>query len=120
VPGARARRAGDRSDFADAHFSANLIDRARYCLEKIEASKHDAQDELQVLGSDDVHVEQIMPQKIKTKKAKDEYGDWVSYLGNNSEATHSRYVDRIGNLTLFAGPLNIGASNNPFWQKKNA
>ena len=109
-----------RSEFADAHFSANLIDRARYCLEKIETSKHGEHDELQVLGSDDVHVEHIIPQKIKTKKAKDEYGDWVSYLGNNSESTHSRYVDRIGNLTLFAGPLNIGASNNPFGRKKSA
>ncbi|WP_158226420.1 HNH endonuclease family protein [Bradyrhizobium sp. UFLA03-84] len=109
-----------RSDFADAHFSANLIDRARYCLEKIEMSKHGAHDELQVLGSDDVHVEHIMPQKIKTKKAKDEFGDWVSYLGTNSESAHSRYVDRIGNLTLFAGPLNIGASNNPFGRKKSA
>jgi hypothetical protein len=109
-----------RSDFADAHFSANLIDRARYCLEKMEMLKHGTHDELQVLGPEDVHVEHIMPQKIKTKKAKDEYGDWVSYLGNNSESTHSRYVDRIGNLTLFAGPLNIGASNNPFGRKKSA
>ncbi|WP_370143200.1 DUF262 domain-containing protein [Bradyrhizobium yuanmingense] len=109
-----------RAEFADAHFSANLIDRARYCLEKIEIAKHGEHDELQVLGSDDVHVEHIMPQKIKTKKAKDEYGDWVSYLGNNAESAHSRYVDRIGNLTLFAGPLNIGASNNPFGRKKTA
>jgi hypothetical protein len=109
-----------RTEFADAHFSANLIDRARYCLEKIETAKHGAHDELQVLGSEDVHVEHIIPQKIKTKKAKDEYGDWVSYLGNNSESAHSRYVDRIGNLTLFAGPLNIGASNNPFGRKKSA
>jgi hypothetical protein len=109
-----------RTEFADAHFSANLIDRARYCLEKIEAAKHGAHDELQVLGSDDVHVEHIMPQKIKTKRAKDDFGDWVSYLGTNAESGHSRYVDRIGNLTLFAGPLNIGASNNPFGRKKSA
>lgn len=109
-----------RAEFADAHFSANLIDRARYCLEKIEAVKHGAHDELQVLGSEDVHVEHIMPQKIKTKKAKDDFGDWVSYLGTNAESAHSRYVDRIGNLTLFAGPLNIGASNNPFGRKKSA
>ncbi len=109
-----------RTEFADAHFSANLIDRARYCLEKIEIAKHGEHEELQVLGSDDVHVEHIMPQKIKTKKAKDEYGDWVAYLGNHAESAHSKYVDRIGNLTLFAGPLNIGASNNPFGRKKTA
>jgi len=60
--------------FASADFSANLIDRARYCLERIEISKHGEHDELQVLGASDVHVEHIIPQKIKTKKAKDEYG----------------------------------------------
>lgn len=109
-----------QAEFADAHFSANLIDRARYCLEKIEAAKHGVYDELQVLGSEEVHVEHIMPQKIKTKKAKDEFGDWVSYLGANAESIHSKYVDKIGNLTLFAGPLNIGASNNPFSRKKTA
>ena len=29
-------------------------------------------------------------------------------------------MSRIGNLTLFAGTLNIGASNNPFARKKHA
>jgi hypothetical protein len=29
-------------------------------------------------------------------------------------------VSRIGNLTLFAGVLNMGASNNPYERKKNA
>ena len=33
---------------------------------------------------------------------------------------HPRYVSRIGNLTIFAGELNIGASNNPFAKKKSA
>ena len=33
---------------------------------------------------------------------------------------HPDYVSRIGNLTLFAGPLNIGASNNPYDRKKTA
>ena len=41
-------------------------------------------------------------------------------LGSNTENQHSKFVDRIGNLTLFAGPLNIGASNNPFARKKAA
>lgn len=109
-----------RQEFSQAHFAANLIDRARYCLERIELSKHGKHNELNVLGSDDVHVEHIMPQKIKTKSMKKEFGDWVSYLGPNAEAMHPRYVDRIGNMTLFAGPLNIGASNNPFARKKTA
>jgi hypothetical protein len=107
-------------EFATTGFSANLIDRARYCLERIELQKHGEHDELSVQGAADVHVEHVMPQKIKTKKAKDEFGDWITYLGKNAEALHAKYVDRIGNLTLFAGPLNIGASNNPFARKKTA
>jgi len=109
-----------QEEFAIASFTANLIDRARYCLEQIEMAKHGAHDELQVLGAEDVHVEHIIPQKIKTKKAKDEFGDWVSYLGDKAEAQHPKYVSRIGNLTIFSGTLNIGASNNPFLKKKQA
>lgn len=109
-----------RDEFAAASFSANLIDRARYCLECIELAKHGSYDELQVLGAEDVHVEHIMPQKIRSKKAKDEFGDWVEYLGEKAEPLHEKYVSRIGNLTLFAGALNIGASNNPFSRKKQA
>lgn len=95
-------------------------DEARYCLERIEAARHGAHEELQVLGAADVHVEHIIPQKIKTKKAKEEFGDWVTYLGDKAESQHPKYVARIGNLTLFAGALNISASNNPFGMKKQA
>jgi hypothetical protein len=109
-----------KSEFASASFTSNLIERARYCLERIEADKHGKYEELQVLGADNVHVEHVMPQKIRTKKVKEEFGDWVSYLGGNSENQHPKYVDRIGNMTLFAGELNIGASNNPFARKKSA
>ena len=109
-----------RDEFVSASFTATVIDRARYCLEQIEMSKHGAYDELQVLGAEDVHVEHIIPQKIKTKKAKDEFGDWVTYLGEKAESQHQKYVSRIGNLTIFAGTLNIGASNNPFQKKKQA
>lgn len=107
-------------EFANANFTGNIIDRARYCLEQIEMSKHGKFDELQVLGADEVHVEHIIPQKIKTKKAISEFGDWVTYLGEKAESQHERYVSRIGNLTIFAGALNIGASNNPFMKKKQA
>lgn len=109
-----------RDEFAAASFTSNVIDRARYCLEQIELSKHGDHAELQVLGAEDVHVEHIMPQKIKTKKAKEELGDWVEYLGDKAESYHPKYVSRIGNLTLFAGALNIGASNNPFHKKRQA
>lgn len=109
-----------REEFAGTSFPSNLIERARYCLERIEAARHGSHDELQVLGAADVHVEHIIPQKIKTKKAKEEFGDWVTYLGDKAESQHPKYVARIGNLTLFAGALNVSASNNPFGMKKQA
>ncbi len=109
-----------RLAFESFEFSSSLIDRARYCLEQIESKSHGNYSELHVGGSDTVQVEHIMPIKIKTKKAKDEYGDWPAYLGPDSEAMHRVFVSRIGNLTLFAGKLNISASNNPYERKKEA
>jgi len=109
-----------RDEFATTSFTSNVINRARYCLEQIEISKHGSHDEIQVLGAEEVHVEHIIPQKIKTKNARKEYGDWVTYLGDRAEAKHQKYVSRSGNLTLFSGTLNIGASNNPFMKKKQA
>lgn len=109
-----------KEEFATTSFPANLIERARYCLGQIELSRHGNHSELAILGGEDVHVEHIIPQKIKTIAAKDEYGDWVNYLGPSSEVKHQKYISRIGNLTLFAGALNIGASNNPFSRKKDA
>ncbi len=107
-------------DFCSTNFTSNIIDRARYCLEQIEMSKHGSHSEVQVLGAEDVHVEHIIPQKIRTKRARDEFGDWVTYLGENSEGRHPKYVSLIGNLTIVSGALNIGASNNPFLNKKKA
>ena len=99
-----------------------MIERARYCLEQFEAAlnEHGKYSELLVAGPDNVHVEHIIPIKIKTKKAQDEFGDWPGYLGEGAETKHPDFVSRIGNLTLFAGPLNIGASNNPYSRKKTA
>jgi len=109
-----------REDFATARFGANLIERARYCLARVEMKQHGTHPELFVGGPDVVHVEHVIPKKIKTKKARKEFGDWSAYLGPDSEAQHPKYVSRIGNLTLFAGPLNIGVSNNPYHRKKAA
>jgi len=108
------------ASFATADFTPNLIERARYCLEQFELRRQGQHLELLVAGADNVHVEHIIPQKIKTKKARDEFGEWPRYLGEKSEILHPNYVSRIGNLTLFAGPLNIGASNNPYERKKAA
>lgn len=107
-----------RHEFANFYFSAGLIDRARYCLEQFELNKQGKYSEIFIGSADTVHVEHIIPIKIKTKKAKDEFGDWPTYLGAGSETKHPHFVPRIGNLTLFAGPLNIGASNNPYERKK--
>lgn len=108
------------TSFATFDFSSNLLDRARYCLEQFEQRKHGGFSEVHVAGTDLVQVEHIIPQKIKTRRARDEFGDWVEYLGERSVAKHPHYVSRIGNLTLFAGPLNVSASNNPYARKKPA
>ncbi len=105
-------------EFARFEFTSALIERARYCLEQFEQRRQGKHLELIVGGADIVHVEHIIPQKIKTKKAKDDFGDWPAYLGLGSETKHPHFVSRIGNLTLFAGALNIGASNNPYERKK--
>jgi hypothetical protein len=109
-----------REAFCKTQYNPNLIDRARYCLEQFEYKRQGKYLELIVGGTDSVHVEHIIPQRIRTAAAKNEFGDWPGYLGAKSEALHPDYVSRIGNLTLFAGPLNIGASNNPYERKKTA
>ena len=109
-----------RQEFATAVFPSQLMERARYCLEQFEIAKQGKHLELLPGGPDIVHVEHIIPQKIKTKKAKKQFGDWVKYLGKEALSLHPRYVSRIGNLTLFSGELNIGASNNPYRRKKAA
>lgn len=68
-------------------------------------------------SGNDLHLEHIIPQKITTKKSKREFGDWETYLGEDSREKHKEYVNRIGNLTLLAKTLNIRASNNPFESK---
>lgn len=107
-------------EFTTTSYNANLMDRARYCLERIELSLHGKHEELDVLGPDTVHVEHVIPQKIKSKKVRLENGDWLEYLGPKADARHPAYVGRIGNLTLFSGELNMGASNNPFHRKRGA
>lgn len=104
--------------FATTPFIPRLLERARYCLEQFEHSRQGAHIELLVGGPSDVHVEHIIPQKIKSKKAKTREGDWLSYLGPTAESQHPQHVTRIGNLTLFSGTLNIVASNNPYDRKK--
>jgi hypothetical protein len=107
-------------DFAAISFKGSLMDRARYCLEQIELHQQGAYVELVPIGSDSVHIEHIIPQKIDGRQPKKEFGDWPTYLGANSKSKHGKYLWRIGNLTLFSGELNIEASNNPYGNKKTA
>lgn len=101
-------------------FKGKVEDRARYILEQIEYEKRGNTKETLISTSDDVHLEHIVPQTINTKKAINEYGDWITYLGEKALVKHKKYVSRIGNLTLLAAPLNIEASNNPFRRKKGS
>jgi hypothetical protein len=92
--------------------------RAKYLLEAIEYHLIDDQGEYNLNSGKELHLEHIIPQKIKTNKAKREFGDWTEYLGENALLKHKEYVNRIGNLTLLGEKLNIKAKNNPFLNKK--
>ncbi|MEX1255512.1 MAG: DUF262 domain-containing HNH endonuclease family protein [Dehalococcoidia bacterium] len=109
-----------RQEFAAANYTPRLMDRARYCLEQIEMHLQGEFPELIPGGPADVHIEHIVPQRIWGKKLQKQIGDWPTYLGAGAGERHSRLVGRFGNLTLFAGELNIGASNNPYARKKKA
>lgn len=95
-------------------------DRAKYILEQIELHMLGNTSEFSVNSGTEVHLEHIIPQTIKTKKAKHEFGDWITYLGDRALEDHSRYLYRIGNLTILDYALNIKAQNNPFAAKLDA
>lgn len=106
-------------NFAQFEFKNALIKRAKYCLKEIEYYKTGNTGELEINSGEYVHLEHIIPMKIKTNKSKQEFGDWESYLGDNAAVKHKDFVHRIGNMTLLAGQLNISASNNPYESKQN-
>jgi len=104
--------------FSKHQFKGKLTDRAKYVLESIEYFKRGNTEELIVASAHEVHLEHVIPQTIDSKKAKEEFGDWVSYLGDKSVVKHKKYVNYIGNMTLLGEALNIQAYNNPFTKKK--
>lgn len=59
--------------------------------------------------SKDIHLEHIMPQTVK--------GEWA-ILKDSSEELYDMSVNRLGNLTLIKGKINISVSNNDFSDKK--
>lgn len=105
-----------RDKFSKYSFKGNE-NRAKYALEKFEYDLINDQGEYTLSSGGELHLEHIIPQKITTKKSKEEFGDWEEYLGGNAKDLHKEYVNRIGNFTLLAKSLNIVASNNPFESK---
>lgn len=99
------------------HSFKNNEGRAKYVLEEIEYDLINDQGEFILRSGVDVHLEHIIPQKIQTKKSKNEFGNWEDYLGEGAVELHREHVNKIGNLTLLAQSLNISASNNPFKAK---
>lgn len=97
-------------------FKGQLEARAKYILEYLGYGSL-TPTEMVIKSHRAVELEHIMPQTIDTKKAKEELGDWVSYLGEDA-ALHSEYLTKLGNLTMLGKKLNITASNNPFEAKK--
>lgn len=105
-------------NFPTHSFKGILENRAKYVLEYIEYHITGNTNEYTLNAGNDVHLEHIIPQTITTKSSKQQFGDWETYLGDNAKVKHTKYVRRIGNLTLLSGVLNIKASNNPFGKKK--
>jgi len=97
-------------------FKGQLEGRAKYMLEYLGYGTL-SPTEMVIKSHRAVELEHIMPQTIETKKAKEELGDWVSYLGDEA-ALHGEYLAKLGNLTMLGKKLNIVASNNPFVAKK--
>lgn len=104
--------------FQTANFKGNG-NRAKYICEEVEYFLRGDKQELSVNSGNEVHLEHIIPQSIYSKRSKNYYGDWETYLGENAVIKHAMYVNRIGNFTLLGQTLNIVASNNPYQEKLN-
>nr|WP_304220278.1 DUF262 domain-containing HNH endonuclease family protein [Fredinandcohnia onubensis] len=89
----------------------------KYILEKIENALTNNTKEKMINSRADVHIEHIMPRELVRKKSKGNGDSWEKDLGSRV-SEHQLFVNRIGNLTLLGSELNIGASNNPFMEKK--
>jgi Protein of unknown function (DUF1524) len=100
---ALAALAPDAADFV-ARFQTRSVSRiatARYLLREIEHAKRKTQ-ELEISGTDRVHVEHIYPQTPDGER-------WPN---------HAAVVNRLGNLTLLSRRLNTSIKNADFATKK--
>ncbi len=107
-----------KDHFTKHQFKGRLTDRAKCVLEQIEYYLIEDKGEFELTTGRDLQLEHIIPQTINTKKSRRTYGDWKKYLGKDANVQHRKYVHRIGNMTLLADELNLGAYNNPFSKKK--
>src|SRR5262249_10924278 len=94
------------SDFMRLRMGVQYL--VRYTLERIEADLSRDGEKVLKPGAR-VHIEHIMPRSLSVA--------WQQALGDD-EAFASDHVERWGNLTLLAAPLNISASNNSFDNKR--
>ena len=98
------------------HDYKGKVNRAKYVLEQIEYRIKPPNEKMIVW--EEVELEHIIPQKIKPKNSK-KFGDWEKYLGEKDTEKHPEYLNKIGNLTLLTKELNLKASNNPFFTKRD-
>lgn len=62
-----------------------------------------------------LQVEHVIPQSWQTHWPVSERGEVARQL---AEQERERHINKIGNLTLVTGPLNVGLSNDPWAAKK--
>jgi hypothetical protein len=110
-----------RAAFADGRYygpGGVNQDRLRLILGAIDRRLHaQAMKTEQVdMSYDGLQIEHVIPQSWRTTW-KVETSDEASQI--LAEQDRERHVNRIGNLTLVTGPLNIGLSNDP-WAAKRA
>ncbi|MDV7769733.1 DUF262 domain-containing HNH endonuclease family protein [Enterococcus faecalis] len=86
-------------------FSSKTNNVIRYLLRKI--NNYNTQEVRIIDDAKTVHVEHILPKKIKE-------GQWCDF----TEDEHNEYLWRLGNLTLLGQEYNIKAKNKTFNEKK--
>lgn len=88
-------------DFYNLQFKNKI-----YILEKLENGN--SKEHISVYGNDNVSIEHVMPQNLSK---------WKSYLGDNAEEIHKKWIHKLANLTLTA--YNSKYSDSSFEDKKN-
>ena len=97
---------------ADSEFASAIHERDLYglriCWHILSQLENSGQKEPSPVS--EYSIEHIMPQSI------DDVPEWKSMLGKNWEEVHSKWLHRLGNLTLTG--YNSTYSNRPFEEKK--